>query len=160
MQLDADKLIDVLAEKIGALPADTAIVGIHTGGAWVAESLAARLNIRTIGTLAVTLHRDDFATRGLHPQRQTTDISFNVDGAHILLVDDVMQSGRTVRAAINELFDFGRPQSIKLAVLIDRGGRELPVVADYTSISMPLDYSQSLVLSRASGTLRFDIRES
>ena len=160
MQLDAEKLIDVLAEQIGSLPVDTAIVGIHTGGAWVAEALAARLGIRTVGSLAVTLHRDDFATRGLHPQRQTTDISFTVEGAHILLVDDVLQSGRTVRAALNELFDFGRPRSIKLAVLIDRGGRELPFAADYTAMSMPLDRTQSLVLSRDSGTHRFDIQES
>ncbi|MEI6736937.1 MAG: bifunctional pyr operon transcriptional regulator/uracil phosphoribosyltransferase PyrR [Pseudomonadota bacterium] len=167
MQLDAEKLIELLAEKVDTLSAlapNTAIVGIHTGGAWVAERLVARLGpplkASPCGTLAVTLHRDDFARRGLHPQKKSTDIPFTVDGRHILLVDDVLQSGRTIRAALNELFDFGRPASVKLAVLIDRGGRELPMQADFVALSMPLDAQQSLELTNENDVLRFEIREA
>ncbi len=159
MQLDAEQLVNILAEKIGSLDAGTALIGIHTGGVWVAERLAAKLNAAMVGTVAVTLHRDDFASRGLHPQKLATDIGFDIDGRHVLLVDDVLQSGRTVRAAVNELFDFGRPASVKLAVLVDRGGRQLPVQADYVAMTMPLEGAQSLELSQAGGTLRFEIRE-
>jgi pyrimidine operon attenuation protein / uracil phosphoribosyltransferase len=159
MQLDAEKLIDVLVEKMGDLPASTAVVGIHTGGAWVAERLAKRLGATHIGALAVTLHRDDFARRGLHPQKKSTDINFDVEGCDILLVDDVLQSGRTIRAALNELFDFGRPRSVKLAVLIDRSGRELPITADYVAMMMPLNANQSLELTNENNALRFEIRE-
>ncbi len=159
MQLDAEKLIDILAEKIGASGSDTAIVGIHTGGAWVAQRLSERLKAAHCGTLAVTLHRDDFVRRGLHPQKKSTDIGFSVEGSHILLVDDVLQSGRTARAALNELFDFGRPASVKLAVLIDRGGRELPIIADYVALTMPLETTQSLQLTNENDVLRFEIRE-
>lgn len=159
MQLDAEKLIDMLAEKIGTPVADTVIIGIHTGGAWVAARLSAKLGVAQVGTLAVTLHRDDFASRGLHPQKKATDIGFAVEGSHILLVDDVLQSGRTIRAALNELFDFGRPASVKLAVLIDRGGRELPILADYVAMTMPLEATQSLELTDENDVLRFEIRE-
>lgn len=159
MQLDAENLIDVLAEKIGTIAPTTAIVGIHTGGAWVAERLAKKLSLRDCGALAVTLHRDDYATRGLHASKKTTDIGFAIEGRDVLLVDDVLQSGRTVRAAMNELFDFGRPQKIALAVLIDRGGRELPVAADYVAMTMPLDSQQKLELTDDNHTLRFTIRE-
>jgi pyrimidine operon attenuation protein/uracil phosphoribosyltransferase len=125
MQLDAEPLISVLAEKIGNTSPDIGVVGIHTGGVWVADKLAAKIGATKIGRIAVTLHRDDYAMRGLHPQKNKTEIGFDINGRHILLVDDVIQSGRTIRAAINELFDFGRPASVKLAVLVDRGGREL-----------------------------------
>ena len=159
MQLDAEQLVNMLAEKIGPLDAGTAVIGIHTGGVWVAERLAAQLNATMVGRVAVTLHRDDFASRGLHPQKMSTDIGFEIDGRHVLLVDDVLQSGRTVRAAVNELFDFGRPASVKLAVLVDRGGRQLPIQADYVAMTMPLEGAQSLELSRTAGKLRFEIRE-
>jgi len=159
MQLDAEQLVNMLAEKIGTLDAGTAVIGIHTGGAWVAERLAAKLNVAMVGTIAVTLHRDDFASRGLHPQKMSTDIGFDIDGRHVLLVDDVLQSGRTVRAAVNELFDFGRPASVKLAVLVDRGGRQLPVQADHAAMTMPLEGAQRLELTQVGGTLRFEIRE-
>jgi len=159
MQLDAEQLVNMLAEKIGTLDAGTAVIGIHSGGAWVAERLAAKLNVAMVGTIAVTLHRDDFASRGLHPQKMSTDIGFDIDGRHVLLVDDVLQSGRTVRAAVNELFDFGRPASVKLAVLVDRGGRQLPVQADHAAMTMPLEGAQRLELTQVGGTLRFEIRE-
>lgn len=159
MQLDAEQLINVLAEKIGDAAADIGVVGIHTGGAWVADKLAAKIGAARVGRIAVTLHRDDYATRGLHPQKNTTEIGFDIEGRHILLVDDVIQSGRTIRAALNELFDFGRPASVKLAVLVDRGGRELPVQADYVAITMPLEGAQQLELTNAGGVLRFEILE-
>ncbi len=158
MQLDAEKLIDTLAEKIGVPPAGTVLVGIHTGGAWVAARLAARLGITACGTLAVTLHRDDFGRRGLHPQKKSTHIDFAIEGSHVLLVDDVLQSGRTIRAALNELFDFGRPASVRLAVLIDRGGRVLPIHADYVAMSLPLDDQQRLSLTNDNNVLRFAVQ--
>ncbi len=163
MQLDAEPLISVLAEKIGTgVPnksLDIGVVGIHTGGVWVADKLAAKIGATKVGRIAVTLHRDDYATRGLHPQKNKTEIGFDINGRHILLVDDVIQSGRTIRAALNELFDFGRPASVKLAVLVDRGGRELPVQADYIAITMPLDGAQKLELTNTGDVLRFEILE-
>ncbi len=164
MQLDAEHLITILAEKIGTLPPETAIVGIHSGGVWVAERLRALLGNtphppHPYGTLAVTLHRDDFSEIGLHPQKKSTDISFSVEGRDILLVDDVLNSGRTIRAALNELFDFGRPASVRLACLVDRGGRALPLSADYLGMTMnlPADEELALVADPVTGKLRFDI---
>ena len=161
MQLDAEHLITDLAEKIGTLPVDTAIVGIHTGGAWVAERLLPLLGDvnRPSGTLAVTLHRDDFSAIGLHPQKKSTEIDFEVEGRHILLVDDVIYTGRSIRAALNELIDFGRPASVKLACLVDRGGRALPFSADYLAMSMNLPAGEELDLIRdaTTGKLHFDI---
>jgi pyrimidine operon attenuation protein / uracil phosphoribosyltransferase len=157
MQLDAEQLIDVLAEKIGATDEGTVVVGIHSGGAWIAERLATKLGRPLGGNIAVTLHRDDFAHRGLHPQKQSTALDFSVDGSDVLLVDDVLESGRTVRAALNELFDFGRPKRVRLAVLIDRAGRELPIEAQWVAMTLPLDPNQALDLTRTDGHLRFEI---
>ncbi len=158
MQLDAEPLIETLAEKIGALPAETALIGIHTGGVWVAERLHTRLGaLVPLGKLAVTLHRDDFSKIGLHPTKKSTEMPFDVEGRDILLIDDVLNSGRTLRAALNEIFDFGRPASVKLAVLIDRGRRELPFAADYAGATMTLDAQQKLALRNDNHHLRFDI---
>lgn len=159
MQLDAEQLVTELATRIGTLSDDTAVVGIHSGGVWVAQRLHQMLKaVPPMGTLAVTLHRDDFNRIGLHPQKKATDMPMNIDGRHILLVDDVLHTGRTLRAALNELFDFGRPASVKLAVLIDRGLRELPFAADYIGATMTLDASQELVLTNDNHHLRFDVR--
>jgi pyrimidine operon attenuation protein/uracil phosphoribosyltransferase len=156
---DAEKLLDILAEKIGLPARETAIVGIHTGGAWVAEKLHRRWGAQhPFGTLAVTLHRDDFSTIGLHPQRKSTDIPFEVEGREILLVDDVIHSGRTLRAALNELFDFGRPARVRLACLADRGGRELPFAADYVGASVAVEAGQDLALVNDNDKLRFELR--
>lgn len=159
MQLDAEPMIAVLADKIGDLPVDTAIIGIHTGGAWVAERLHRLLGGKhALGSLAVTLHRDDFASRGLHPQKKSTEIDFAIDGRKILLVDDVIHTGRSLRAALNEIFDFGRPAAVKLACLVDRGGREMPFHPDYAAMTMALEADQELELTQAAnGTLRFDV---
>ncbi len=161
MQLDAEPMIDLLAEKIGKLSSDTAIVGIHTGGAWVAERLHQLLGAsHPFGTLAVTLHRNDFASIGLHPQKKSTEINFTVEGCHILLIDDVIHTGRSLRAALNEIFDFGRPASVKLACLVDRGGRELPYHADYVAMTMDLNADQELALTKdaPNSKLRFDVK--
>lgn len=159
MQLDAEQLVTELATRIGTLSDDTAVVGIHSGGVWVAQRLHQMLKaVPPMGTLAVTLHRDDFSRIGLHPQKKATDMPMNIDGRHILLVDDVLHTGRTLRAALNELFDFGRPASVKLAVLVDRGLRELPFAADYIGATMTLDASQELVLTNENHHLRFDVR--
>ena len=131
---------------------DAAIVCIHSGGAWLAERLAHDLGLQArLGFIDVSFYRDDFARKGLHPDVKPTRIEFNVDGATIVLVDDVLYTGRTVRAAINVLFDYGRPQRIMLAALADRGGRELPVAADFVGAHAQLAAGRSLALARAAG---------
>jgi pyrimidine operon attenuation protein/uracil phosphoribosyltransferase len=159
MQLDAEQLVAVLAGKIGTLAPATAIVGIHSGGVWVAQRLHQLLGGKhALGSLAVTLHRDDFSSIGLHRQTNSTDIGFAIDGRDVLLVDDVFHTGRTLRAALNELFDFGRPASVRLACLVDRGGRELPFHADFVGMSMNLEADQELTLVETNKLLRFDIQ--
>jgi pyrimidine operon attenuation protein/uracil phosphoribosyltransferase len=126
-----------------------AIVGIHSGGAWLAQRLAHDLLVDDVGFVDVSFYRDDYAARGLHPTVKPSQISFSVDGAHILLVDDVLYTGRTTRAALNELFDYGRPASVQLAALVDRGGRELPINADFVAAKLDLSSAHSLVLQRS-----------
>ncbi len=153
MQLpDAEALCRQLAEQIRphVTPA-TALVGIRTGGLWLAERLHAVLGIQPpLGAIDVSFYRDDYGTRGLHARPQRTEIPFNVDGAPVILVDDVLYTGRTTRAALNELFDFGRPARVELAVLVDRGERELPIGARYCAhtLAAPLPAGQHLELQR------------
>jgi len=129
---------------------NVAIVGIHSGGAWLAERLAADLDLQSrLGFIDISFYRDDYAAKGLHPEVKSTRIDFDVEGAAILLVDDVLFTGRTVRAAVNVLFDYGRPQRIMLAVLVERDGRELPVAADFAGERTTLAQGQSLKLARA-----------
>ena len=161
---DAEALYrDLLAQVRAGLTgvADAAIVGIHSGGAWLAERLAADLGLQSrLGFIDVSFYRDDFARKGLHPDVKPTRIEFNVDGATIVLVDDVLYTGRTVRAAINVLFDYGRPQRIMLAALADRGGRELPVAADFVGAHAQLQLGRSLALARATdGQLSLTIED-
>jgi pyrimidine operon attenuation protein/uracil phosphoribosyltransferase len=150
---DAEALYRALLEQVRAGLAnvpDAAIVGIHSGGAWLAERLAADLGLQNrLGFIDVSFYRDDYAKKGLHPDVKPTNIGFNVDRANVVLVDDVLATGRTTRAAINVLFDFGRPARIMLAALADRGGRELPVAADFVGTHASLAAGQSLVLARA-----------
>jgi len=147
---DAEAQCRALAEAIRPqLRPDTALVGIFSGGAWIAERLAQLLAIpHPVGFIDVSFYRDDFEKIGLHPNVKPTAIPFTVDGRHIVLVDDVLQSGRTTRAALNVLFDFGRPASVELAVLADRGGRELPVAARYCAWQATPDADQVLILDR------------
>lgn len=147
---DVDALIDELAEQIRArLSTGFALIGVHTGGVWVAERLHALLDhAEPIGTLDISFYRDDFSRIGLHPEVKPSNIPFDVDGRDVVLVDDVLYTGRTVRAAMNELFDYGRPGSIQLAVLIDRGGRELPIAAQFTGATLELNERQNIQLDR------------
>jgi pyrimidine operon attenuation protein / uracil phosphoribosyltransferase len=139
----------------GAISPDAGLVGIYTGGAWVAERLHRALGLSTpLGVLAVTLHRDDYRRIGLHRESRRSQIPFPVDEREIVLVDDVLHTGRTVRAALNELFDFGRPRAVRLAVLADRGGRQLPVCADFTGATVEVARGEELVLSNENGKLR------
>jgi pyrimidine operon attenuation protein/uracil phosphoribosyltransferase len=161
---DAEALYRALLEQVRAGLAsvpDAAIVGIHSGGAWLAERLAADLDLKErLGFIDVSFYRDDYARKGLHPDVKPTHIGFNVDGATILLVDDVLYTGRTTRAAINVLFDYGRPACIKLAALADRGGRELPVAPDFVGVTTTLADKQLLSLARdASGQLSLTIED-
>ena len=147
---DAEAQCRQLADLIRPhLPKNPALVGIFSGGAWVAERLKALLGLSEgIGMIDVSFYRDDFAEKGLHPQCRPTVIPFDVEGRHIILVDDVLYTGRTTRAAINELFDYGRPAAVELALLADRGGRELPIGATYCVWDVDLSEGQSLVLAR------------
>jgi pyrimidine operon attenuation protein/uracil phosphoribosyltransferase len=147
---DVDPLIARLADAIApTITPDTVIVGIHTGGVWVAERLHAMLKCSLpLGTLDISFYRDDFSRIGLHPQVKPSNLPFDLEGRDILLVDDVLHSGRTVRAAMNELFDYGRPASIRLAVLVDRGGHELPIRPDFTGLTLPVPDHQNINLSR------------
>jgi pyrimidine operon attenuation protein/uracil phosphoribosyltransferase len=161
---DAEALYQALLQQVrqglqGV--ADPAIVGIHSGGAWLAERLAADLGLPgRVGFIDVSFYRDDYAKKGLHPDVKPTQIGFNVDRAAIVLVDDVLYTGRTTRAAINVLFDYGRPARIMLAALADRGGRELPVAAEFVAAQVPLEPHQALSLQRgADGTLSLTIED-
>lgn len=157
---DVSALLAQLAQQIGGVDKHTALVGIHTGGVWVAERLHALLKPpESLGTLAVTLHRDDYGRIGLHHQAKTTRIPFDVDGKNILLIDDVIYTGRTIRAAINELFDFGRPASVKLVCLADRGGRELPVAPDFVGVKVDVEPGQDLLLVKDGDTLRLQLHK-
>ncbi|EXI66467.1 MAG: Bifunctional protein PyrR [Candidatus Accumulibacter adjunctus] len=150
---DAEALCVQLAALIRPqLQPETVLVGIHSGGAWVAQRLQTLLGLdREIGLIDVSFYRDDYGARGLHPRVQPSSIPFDVEGRRLILVDDVLYTGRTTRAAINELFDYGRPAVIQLAVLADRGHRQLPICADFCPWRVDLDPSSELVLSLDDG---------
>ena len=159
---DAEAVLDKLAAELkGHITPASAMIGLHTGGAWVAERLHPLLGLKeALGLMDIAFYRDDYAKEGLKHDPKRTRIPFEVEGRDILLVDDVLYTGRTVRAVINELFDFGRPASVSLAVLVDRGGRELPVAADFAAARLELPASRSLALARgAGGALRFEVEE-
>jgi pyrimidine operon attenuation protein/uracil phosphoribosyltransferase len=155
---DAEQLLDQLTETLRAdAGPHMALVGIHTGGVWLAQRLHTALGLSLpLGSLDVSYYRDDHGSRasrsaeGQRREARASSIPFEVEGAHIVLVDDVLYTGRTLRAAMNELFDYGRPARIDLAVLIDRGGRELPIAARYCAHVMtpPLPDDRKLVLVR------------
>ena len=157
LHLDAEALYaDLLARVRPLLRPDAALVGIWSGGAWLAERLQRDLGLAgKPGVISSALHRDDFGSRGLAATSDATALPFEIDGRHILLIDDVLYTGRTTRAVINELFDFGRPASVTLAVLVDRGGRELPIEPAVSAARVVLPPSQKLALTRSDDG-RFD----
>ncbi len=160
--LDAEALYATLREQLRALPADKLrLVGVTSGGAWLAERLQRDLHLPGAhGVVSSSMHRDDFGRRGLISSAQTT-LPFEINDAHIVILDDVLYTGRTLRAVINELFDYGRPASVRLGVLVDRGGRELPIQADWCAATVPLAPGQSLTLARDdAGTFSFKVEEA
>ncbi len=150
---DAEAALAALVGRmLPAVAHDAAFVGIYSGGAWIAERLAARIPGRhPLGFIDVSYYRDDYALSGLKPNVKRTALPFDVGGSTIVLIDDVLYTGRSVRAAINELFDFGRPDRIELAVLVDRGGRELPIEPTYVGERVAVARELSIVLSRDPG---------
>jgi pyrimidine operon attenuation protein / uracil phosphoribosyltransferase len=145
---DAEQLLTALiAQMRPQVTPETGLIGIVTGGAWLAERLHAALNLEVpFGTLDVSFYRDDFQHKGLKRKVAPSDIPFEVEGRDLILVDDVLYTGRTIRAAMNELFDYGRPARIRLASLVDRGGRELPIAAQF--VGATIDVKQSVELKR------------
>ena len=163
LNLDAEALYaDLLAGVRGLMQPDGVLVGIWSGGAWLAERLHRDLQLPGApGVISSALHRDDFGSRGLATSTDHTKLPFEVAGRPIVLIDDVLYTGRTIRAVINELYDFGRPASVQLAVLVDRGGRELPISAAVSAARIALPRGQRLSLARdESGRFSFDIREA
>ena len=159
--LDAEALYaDLLRgmrQHLAACGQPPRLVGVASGGAWLAERLQKDLGLaQDIGILSSAMHRDDFSQRGLSSSGQTV-LPFDVNGAHLIVVDDVLYTGRTIRAVLNELFDYGRPASVRLMVLVDRGGRELPVQPDLAVARVSLPASQTLELARTDGG-RFSFR--
>ncbi len=148
---DAEKLCEQLAAELAPkLGPESAMIGLYTGGAWLAERLHKRLGMKSpLGLMDIAFYRDDYHEQGLHHDPKRTRIPFDVSGRDILLVDDVLYTGRTVRAAMNELFDYGRPASISLVVLADRGGRQLPICAQYCGAKVAVPAGQRLSLTRA-----------
>ncbi len=164
--LDAEALYAELRSSLQALLASypaghpPRLVGVASGGVWLAQRLQKDLGLPgAVGVLSSSMHRDDFSQRGLASSAQT-QLPFDVNGAHLIVLDDVLYTGRTVRAVLNELFDYGRPASVKLAVLVDRGGRELPVAADIAVARVSLPAGQSLQLARADdGRFSLDVQK-
>jgi len=164
LTLDAEALYGELLRAMPQLMATyeepPLLVGVASGGAWLAQRLQGDLGLPgETGTLSSSMHRDDFSKRGLASSGQTL-LPFDVNGAHLIVVDDVLYTGRTLRAVLNELFDYGRPASVKLVVLVDRGGRELPVQPDFAVARVALPASQTLELARAeNGKFSFQVQD-
>lgn len=159
LALNAEALYSELLRGVQQMVGpQTRLVGITSGGAWLAERLQKDLGLPGLhGTISSAMHRDDFAQRGLSAGGQT-HLPFEIKDADVVVLDDVLYTGRTIRAVINELFDYGRPASVKLAVLVDRGGRQLPIQADFAAARVVLLATQSLALARdAAGLFSFDV---
>ncbi len=150
ISLDAQALYGELLRGVRSLlRPDLSLVGVWSGGAWLAERLHADLGLTgQHGVISSSLHRDDFSARGLASTKDATHLPFAIDGRHILLIDDVLHTGRTTRAVINELYDFGRPASVQLAVLVDRGGRQMPIEPGFAAARLALPEGQRLSLDR------------
>ena len=150
---DMETVLDRMTGELKRILTESAIeepamVGIHTGGAWIASALHQRLGLTLpLGTLDISFYRDDFSRIGMHPQVKPSHLPYKVEDQHIILVDDVLYTGRTVRAALNEIFDFGRPASVILAVAVERDGRELPIQANVVGKHLKLRANEQVKLS-------------
>ena len=142
-----EKLTEALTPYFSSSASQPVLVGIETGGVWIAEQLRQRIAPDSeLGRLDISFYRDDFTRNGLNPTVKPSNLPTSIDEQTIILVDDVLQSGRTVRAAMNEIFDYGRPSRIILAILIDRGQREIPIQADVVGASLSLDSASHIKL--------------
>jgi len=160
---DAEALLPRLADDLRTRAApDAAMIGLYTGGAWLAERLHAMLGLQTpLGLMDIAFYRDDYHKEGLKHDPKRTKIPFDVEGRDLLLVDDVLYTGRTVRAAMNELFDYGRPRSISLVILADRGGRQLPICAQHCGAVVQVPEGMRLRLKRGDdGTLKLELERA
>ncbi len=151
LQAAIDQMTQHVAAAAAAAPNDTALIGIQTRGALLAKRIAAGLLARKnisvpVGEIDITLYRDDFGTAGIQPIVGETNLNFDVDGKHLILIDDVLFTGRTIRAALDELMDYGRPQRVSLVVLVDRGHRELPIEPRFSAIQIATKRSESVML--------------
>ena len=158
---DAEQLLTALIEQMRPeVGPETGLIGIHTGGVWVAERLHQALKPETpLATLDVSFYRDDYQSRGLHRDVKRSEIPFEVEGRDLILVDDVLYTGRTIRAALNEMFDYGRPATVRLAALVDRDGRQLPIAAQFVGTKLQLKAGQNIGLRRdAGGRLSLELR--
>ena len=154
-----DLISGMVAELRPKLPVHPIMIGIHTGGVWVAKRLHQRLNLTTpLGSIDISFYRDDFSRIGLNPQVKASEIPHDIEDHCLVLVDDVLQTGRTIRAALNEIFSWGRPAAVQLAVLVELGGRELPIQPDVVGTRLDLERSQQIKLS-GPDTLEFSISE-
>jgi pyrimidine operon attenuation protein/uracil phosphoribosyltransferase len=165
---DAEDLLKILAQKLQPLlQPNTALVGIQSGGVWLMDRLVTLLESTIVknkveqGTLDVSFYRDDYAKRGLKPENRPSLIPFEVEDKHIILIDDVFYTGRTTRAAVNELFDYGRPASVTLVALVNRGGRELPIAPQIVAADIPLPAAQNLqLIQNSDGTLSLELQST
>ena len=164
-QAPIETLIDAMAKALQqrfdkAAMADVLMIGIHTGGVWVAEQLHARLAIaEPLAKLDISFYRDDFSRIGMNPQVKPSQLPTTVDDRHIILVDDILHTGRTIRAALNEIFDYGRPATVTLAVLGERSGRELPIQADVVGTHLSLAEHEHVKLTGPE-PLKFEVVEA
>lgn len=164
-RIDVDAAIADMAETLRRLLRERRIeapliAGIYTGGAWIAERLHTLLELtEPLSMLDISFYRDDFTRIGVNPQVRPSRLPVSIDDRHIVLVDDVLNTGRTIRAALNEIFDYGRPASIMLATLVERGGRELPIQADVVGLHVELAREQHIKL-HGPAPLRLSIAEA
>jgi pyrimidine operon attenuation protein/uracil phosphoribosyltransferase len=152
MNIDVNELLETISTELGeylsaAGRTDPLVIGVRTGGVWIAQHLHKRIGCNApLGELNIAFYRDDFSRIGLHPTVEPSNLPFDVSDRHLVLVDDILYTGRTIRAAMNEIFDYGRPASISLVALVERGGRELPIRADIVGTQLSLKPSEHVKL--------------
>ena len=161
LKIDVNQSLEKMADELRPLlPSRPLMIGIHSGGAWLAKKLHKQLGLQDpLGTLDISFYRDDFTRIGMNPQVRASELPFDIEDRHVILVDDVLHTGRTIRAALNEIFDYGRPASVVLAVLIVRDGRELPIQADVVGATVNLKPNQQIKL-HGPDTLELKLEET